>query len=200
MRVQYRGALRAAQSSGDGAQPGPPRRDPGGASGGGAVAERIFPRMIIIGAMSHDRVIGSGDGMPWDVPDEYAHFQRLIAGETVVIGRRSYEIFGASLTSAHTVVVSRTAARLPDARVVPTVDDALREAASFGRTVFVAGGASIYAQTVPLADAMYLSYIKGDYAGDAHFPEFDAGEWAVERREDHPRWEFVVYRRRGPRR
>ena len=28
--------------------------------------------MIIIGAMSTDRVIGSGDGMPWDVPEEYS--------------------------------------------------------------------------------------------------------------------------------
>ena len=154
--------------------------------------------MIIIGAMSRDRVIGKGDGMPWDVPDEYAHFQRLVAGQTIVIGRRSFEIFGESLTSAHTVVVSRSAGALDGALVVPTVEDALREAASFGRTVFSAGGASIYAQTLPLADAMYLSYIKGEYAGDAYFPAFDAAAWDVERREDHPRWEFVVYRRRRP--
>ena len=162
--------------------------------------------MILIGAMSRDRVIGSGDGMPWDVPDEYAHFQRLVAGETVVIGRRSYEIFGESLTSAHTVVVSRRGVALEGGAleggarrgvvVVPTVEDAVREAGSFGRTVFGAGGASIYAQTLPLAEAMYLSYIEGDYAGDAYFPPFDEGEWAVERREAHPRWEFVVYRRR----
>ena len=152
--------------------------------------------MIVIGAMSAERVIGSGDGMPWDVPEEYAHFQRLVRGQTVVIGRRSYEIFGDSLTSAHTVVVSRSAARRPGVVVAPTVADALREAAAFGATVFSAGGASVYAQTVPLADAMYLSYIKGHYTGDAHFPAFDEREWTVERREDHPRWEFVVYRRR----
>ena len=152
--------------------------------------------MIIIGAMTRDRVIGSGDGMPWDVPEEYAHFQRLIAGETVVIGRRSYEIFGDSLTSAHTVVVSRSAGGIAGATVVPTIDDALREAASFGRTVFVAGGASIYEQTIGRAEAMYLSYIDGDFTGDAYFPAFDEGEWTVERQERHPRFEFVVYRRR----
>ena len=60
------------------------------------------------------------------------------------------------------------------------------------------GGASIYAQTIPLADTMYLSYIKGHYTGDAYFPEFSGQEWAVEKREDHPRFEFVVYRRRLP--
>jgi dihydrofolate reductase len=153
--------------------------------------------MIIIGAMTRSHVIGSGDGMPWDVPEEYEHFLKLVAGQTIVIGRRSYEIFGKSLTSAHNVVVSRSAASLPGALVVPTIDDALREAAAFGRTVFSAGGASIYAQTIARAEAMYLSYIEGDFSGDAYFPDFDEREWTVERREKHPRWEFVVYRRKG---
>ena len=153
--------------------------------------------MIIIGAMSTGRVIGSGDGMPWEVPEEYAHFLRLIDGQTIIIGRRSYEIFGAGLTSAHTIVVSRSA-NLPGASVVPSVEEAVRVAESFGTTVFSAGGASIYAQTMPLADMMYLSYIKGRFTGDAYFPEFNDREWAVERREHHPRFEFVVYRRIRP--
>src|ERR1700686_3771156 len=99
--------------------------------------------------MSTDRVIGSGDGVPWDVPEEYAQFLRFINGQTVIIGRRSYEIFGASLTSAHTVVVSRSAAHWPGAIAVASVEEALRLAASYGTTIFGSGGASIYAQTVP---------------------------------------------------
>jgi dihydrofolate reductase len=154
--------------------------------------------MIIIGAMATNRVIGRGDGMPWDVSEEYAHFLRLIEGHTIIIGRRSYEIFGNGLTSAHNVVVSRSAGDIAGAIVVPSVEDAVRVARSFGGTFFSAGGASIYAQTIPLADTMYLSYIKGHYTGDAYFPEFSEQEWAVEKREDHPRFEFVVYRRQRP--
>ena len=30
--------------------------------------------VIIISAMSSDRVIGSGNGMPWNVPEEYEQF------------------------------------------------------------------------------------------------------------------------------
>ena len=154
--------------------------------------------MIIISAMTKDRVIGSGDGMPWDVPEEYAQFLRFIDGQTVVIGRRSWEIFGDGLTSAHNVVVSRTPGDVRGAVVVPTVEEALKVARSYGRTVFSAGGASIYEQTIPLADTMYLSYIKGHSTGDAYVPAFSDREWSVERREDHPRFEFVVYRRAGP--
>ena len=153
--------------------------------------------MIVIGAMATNHVIGSGDGMPWEVPEEYEHFLRLIEGHTIIIGRRSYDIFRKGLTSAHNVVVSRSGGEPGGAVVVPSIEEALLVARSFGETFFSAGGASIYAQTVPLADTMYLSYIKGQYTGDAWFPEFSQEEWAVEKREDHARFEFVVYRRKG---
>jgi dihydrofolate reductase len=113
--------------------------------------------MIIIGAMATNRVIGSGDGMPWDVPEEYAHFLQIIEGQTIIIGRRSYEIFGGNLTSAHNIVVSKAGDHPTGAVVVPSIPDAMRVAESFSGTFFSAGGASIYAQTIPLADTMYLS-------------------------------------------
>ena len=153
--------------------------------------------MIIISAMTRDRVIGSGDGMPWSVPEEYAQFLDLVRGQTVIMGRRSFEIFGPDLAESNVVVVSRSAGSVPGAEVVAGIDEAVRHAESYGTEVFSAGGASIYRQTLPLADAMYLSTIKGDFEGDAYFPEFDEAAWRVERREDHPRFEFVVYRRRG---
>ena len=37
--------------------------------------------------------------------------------------------------------------------------------------------------------------IKGDFEGDASFPDFDEDEWDVVKREDHPDFEFVVYER-----
>ena len=151
--------------------------------------------MIIVGAMTRDRVIGSGNGLPWDVPEEYEHFLKLIEGRTIIIGRRSYEIFGDNLSSAHNVVVSRSAGAMRGAVVVSTIEDAMRTAASFGGTFFSAGGATIYEQTIPLADTMYLSYIKGHFSGDTCFPPFAEQEWPVERRDDHPRFEFVIYRR-----
>jgi dihydrofolate reductase len=152
--------------------------------------------MIIISAMSYDRVIGSGDGLPWDVPEEYAQFLHFITGQTVIMGRRSYEIFGDDLTSAHNIVVSRTAQEIPGAVVCGSVEAAAERAKAFGKTVFSAGGGAIYRQTLPLADALYLSYIKGDFTGDTYFPGFDETAWAVVRREDHPAYEFVVYERR----
>ena len=153
--------------------------------------------MIIIAAMSTDRIIGSGDGMPWSVPEEYRQFLDFIEGQTVIMGRCSYEIFGPDLTSAHNVVVSQSWEGEEGVVACGSIEEAAQRASSFGKKVFAAGGATIYEQTLPLADAMYISYIKGKFTGDTHFPEFDEGNWEVAERRDHERFEFVHYQRGG---
>jgi len=151
--------------------------------------------MIIIAAMAENRVIGLGDGLPWDVPEEYEQYRRFIADQTVIMGRRSYEIFGHDLTSRHAVVVSRSRQDIPGAVVCGSLEEAVVKATSFGRTVFVNGGASIYEQALPLVDQMYLSIIKGQYSGDAYFPAFDEAAWEIVERRDHDAFEFRRYRR-----
>ncbi len=151
--------------------------------------------MIIISAMGRNRVIGSGAGMPWNIPEEYAQFLRHITDATVIMGRKSWEIFGKELTSAHNIVVSRSGASIDGATVVDGIEAAVETARGFGKPIFSAGGAQIYRQTLPLADAMYISYIKGDFEGDRYFPEFDATRWKVRDRRDHDAYEFVVYER-----
>ena len=153
--------------------------------------------MIIISAMTRGtHYIGQGDGMPWDIPDEYRQFLDFIRDQTIIMGRRSYDIFGQDLTSAHNIVISRSAEAMSGATVCSSLEEAIGTAESFGETVFIGGGASIYSQTLPLAERMYISYIKGEYTGDMQFPDFDPGDWVVEEREDHSEFEFVRYRRK----
>lgn len=153
--------------------------------------------MILISAMSSNRVIGAGEGMPWNVPEEYEQFREFIRDQTVVIGRRSYEIFGRDLTSAHTIVVSRQRSSLDGATVCQNLTAALDLAAATGCTIFSCGGSSIYEQTLPLATELYLSTIKRNYSGDRYFPEFDATEWDIAERVDHERFEFVRWVRKA---
>ncbi len=152
--------------------------------------------MIIISAMSYSRVIGSGDGMPWNVPEEYQQFLNFVDGQSIIMGRRSFEIFGPDLTTTNNIVISRSASKLPNAVVFSDLKTAVEHVKKLGKTVFSAGGGSIYKQTIPLADTMYLSFIKGEFTGDTYFPEFDEAQWRVSKREDHPAFEFVVYNRK----
>jgi hypothetical protein len=45
---------------------------------------------------------------------------------------------------------------------------------------------------------MDLSIVKGEFSGDAYFPEFDETDWQIVERADHGAWEFRRYRRITP--
>ena len=151
----------------------------------------------LISAMSYDRVIGTADGMPWQVPAEYQQYLRFITGQTVIMGRRTYEIFGEDLTSAHSLVISRSLADGPDYEVFDGLEKAIARGQELGKTIFVAGGASIYAQALPLADEMYLSTIPGAYEGTAYFPEFDPNDWEIIEERAEPDFLFLHYQRKA---
>lgn len=152
--------------------------------------------MRIISAMSENRVIGQGAGMPWDVPEEYSQYLELTRGTTVLMGRKSFEIFGGESTAANLIVLSRSPQPLAGAIVCPNLPAALGAAAVFGLPIFSCGGASVYRQTIPLASEMLLSIIKGQYSGDAYFPTFDAFEWQVAEERDEERYLFRRWVRR----
>ena len=152
--------------------------------------------MILISAMTRDRVIGNRGALPWSIPEEYEQFLSHVRDQAVIFGRKSYEIFGGDLPDSELFVVSRSLDELAGARVYADVAQAVEAARETGRTVFSAGGASIYRLTLPLADAMYLSIVKEDYEGDTRFPEYDESDWTISRQDDHPAFEFRVYERR----
>lgn len=155
-----------------------------------------MPSIKLIAALARNHVIGTANGMPWDVPEEYQQYLSLIRDKTVIMGRKTYEIFGKDLSSKRVFVVSRSMAQNGEYEVVDDLDKALMQAAAFPEDIMVAGGASIYAQSLPFANEMFLSYIKGHFSGIAYFPDFDQEDWDVVERVDHPRFEFVVYRRK----
>jgi dihydrofolate reductase len=152
---------------------------------------------IIIAAMGANGVIGQGEGMPWHVPEEYAHYLRQVSGHAVIMGRRSWEIFGSDLTDTLNFAVSRSGA-VKGAQAAPSLEEALTRAEGTGQTVFIAGGTSIYTQALERdwVDAMYLSTIHGDYTGDAFFPAWDEARWELSRHEPHTHFDFKVWRRR----
>ncbi|MET0404280.1 MAG: dihydrofolate reductase [Cystobacter sp.] len=147
--------------------------------------------------MGTNRVIGRGEGMPWHIPEEYEQYIRHVSGQTVIMGRRSWEIFGGDLTTTHNIVVSRSG-QVTGALSVPDLDQALARAEKAGRTIFIAGGASLYREALEsgCVDEMYLSTIHGDHTGDSFFPAWNEADWDVVRRESQARFDFAVWRRR----
>jgi dihydrofolate reductase len=150
--------------------------------------------IIIISAIGSNRVIGNGDGLPWHILEEYNQFLDYIKGQTVLMGRRSYEIFKRDLLPERMVVVSRSL-QTDKACVFSSLPEALEYSNKFSEDLFICGGQSIYEESIQYADYMYLSFIKGDHQGNVYFPEFEEEEWMVEKEKEHAEFTFVIYKR-----
>jgi dihydrofolate reductase len=157
----------------------------------------------IVAAMDRNRLIGRGNALPWRLPADLARFKAITWGHPILMGRRTFESLGRALPGRTNIVLTRDPAyRAEGAVVVRGLDQAL-DAAGEAEEVFVIGGASFYAQCLPLAQRLYLTRVDAELEGDAWFPSFDEDEWRevarevhdADARNPHP-YAFVVLERR----
>jgi len=143
--------------------------------------------IVAVAAVSENGVIGAGAELPWDLPREVARYRERVSGETVVLGRKTFEMFDHDdLPGARQLVLSRgnPAYDVESVTVVGSVDAAIETARSAGaETLYVLGGAGVYEAFLPESDRMYISRVDGEYGGDARFPDFDREAWTLESEE-----------------
>lgn len=150
--------------------------------------------------MTKDRVIGRNNSLPWNIPEDMQNFKNLTSGKTVIMGRKTFESIPEKfrpLPNRHNIIVSRNMSLQPGIDVCKSVHEAIEKAKSYGKETFIIGGSSIYEQTLPLADKMYLSLVKKKYEGDSYFPNFNKDGWIVESRKDFQEFELLTYVRKA---
>lgn len=134
-------------------------------------------------AMDEKRVIGLAGALPWNVPEDLAHFRALTKGHVVVMGRKTWESLPEKfrpLPGRTNVVVSRDLSKLslPDgvvgARSPEEALDAAKSMAKAGQRVWIIGGAELYRATLPFCAEVHLTIIDGSHEGDAWLPPFEA--------------------------
>jgi dihydrofolate reductase len=155
--------------------------------------------ITIIVAMTKRRIVGKDGTLPWHISEDLKNFKTITAGNTVVMGRKTFDSIPDKyrpLPNRHNIIISRTLGKLDDVDICDTIPAALEKAKSYGKEVFIIGGATIYEQCLPHADRMIISHIKEDYEGDTKFPVWSDVTWQLESREDRGEFELAIYRRR----
>ena len=141
-------------------------------------------------------MIGLGDGLPWDLPEDRLLFKRLTTGGTVIMGRKTYESIGHPLPERQNIVLSRTRGDLPGVIVCNSFADGLEAGRQLGQPVFILGGAELYQKALPIASVLHISWIKGLFAGSVYFPEFDLANWTVVEEQEYTGFRYVKYLRK----
>jgi dihydrofolate reductase len=173
-----------------------------------------------IAAMSLNRVIGAGNKIPWHLPEDFKWFKQMTSGNVVIMGRKTFESLGKPLPNRINIVLSRQPGRLqrdfpevfgnawvgrgkthfPDAATVDLriIKDFLKlDPASSPLEFFIAGGAQIYEQALPLCSDLYLTLVKREVEGDAFFPPFEDKFDLIETLRDEPEFKILHYRHRS---
>ena len=114
--------------------------------------------------------------MPWHIPNDLKYVKELTSGNTIVMGRKTYESLGKALPNRRNVVLTRNKTlKLPDADVIHSIDDINK----LDGKVFIFGGSRIYEETMHLVDEMFITVIEERFAGDAFFPDYNPDEWDI---------------------
>lgn len=165
-------------------------------------------RIAIIVAVAENGVIGRDNGLPWRLPSDLGHFKTVTMGAPIIMGRKTFESIGRPLPGRDNIVVTRsTEFASADIHVAYSLAEAVGLAEGCARargsdTVFVIGGAQIYAEAIGQADRLYVTEVAAAPDGDSFFPDIDPVNWREVSREgpvqgekDSAPMSFIVYER-----
>ena len=66
-------------------------------------------RVVMVAAYGDNRVFGADGGIPWRIPEDFAHFKQVTLGHTLLMGRATWDSIGPPLPGRTTVVLTRSA-------------------------------------------------------------------------------------------
>lgn len=149
-------------------------------------------RVTLIAACDRNRIIGTGNRLPWSLPEDLKRFRQITSGHPVIMGRKTYESIGRPLPNRENFVITRNGAfAAPGVHRAGSLEQALEGAREACRKAgvqeaFVIGGGEIYRQALPRADRLYLTRVETEVEGDASFPEWQDQGFRRVSEEKHP--------------
>jgi dihydrofolate reductase len=140
-------------------------------------------KLALVVARGANDVIGSDGDLPWKLSSDLKRFKEITLGKPVVMGRKTWASIGRPLPGRPNLVVTRDANfKAAGAAIYSNLDVAIAAARAMARAsgvgeVCIIGGGELYAQTIAIADRLYLTDVKATPEGDAVFPSFHAADW-----------------------
>ena len=158
----------------------------------------------LIVAMDERGGIGLRGQVPWHLPSDLRRFKALTMGHHLIMGRKTYEPIGKPLPGRTMIVVTRSKDyQAPGCLIASSLTEALKLAEQSGEEeAFIGGGGAIYAQSLAMAERIYLTQVHTVVGADVYFPDWEKAEWSVVSGEEQaqaegevPKYSFCVLER-----
>ncbi|MFJ1522437.1 dihydrofolate reductase [Spiroplasma sp. ald] len=154
----------------------------------------------LLWAMDENNLIGQNNQLPWHLREELHHFKETTLGQTILFGRLTYEGIGRPLSKRKTLVLTRQLdyqINHPDVEVVTDLTAIINfYHQNPNEDIYICGGKKNYEATLPYADELIISYIKGKYQGDTYFPSFDLNQFTLIKSNEYQQFVIKYYKRK----
>jgi dihydrofolate reductase len=156
-------------------------------------------RLIV--AIDRQRGLANDSGIPWQgqIPGDAAYFREQTSSGVVLMGFRTYQEFDRPLHRSTNFVLARIGSEPLRPGFIPVIDLDKFMAGRTGETVWVIGGGAIYAQTMPIADELFVTQLDQNFDCTKFFPEFKSqfflASSSESRSESAISYRFEVWRR-----
>lgn len=135
----------------------------------------------LIVAFDQNQLIGVNNQLPWHYKEDLKYFKETTTGHDILMGRHTFESIlsyqNKPLPNRHHIVLTKQMSY--NHEQVTITDNLNKILANYqnSKELFVIGGRSIYEQTLPIADRLYITHIDATFEGDTYFPEINWDEW-----------------------
>lgn len=130
----------------------------------------------IIVAMTHERVIGQNNTIPWDYPEDRKHFREKTLDSIIIMGRKTFaSLNNKPLDKRHNIVISST--MLSGSwlsgpgysgdryDIYRTMQDALNVCQG---PIWFIGGAKIYEEAFQYVDEIHITFVPNQIEVSEH--------------------------------
>ena len=135
----------------------------------------------VIVAYDKNLAIGKDNTLVWRQSADLKRFKELTTGNTVVMGRKTFDSIGKPLPNRRNIVITRQDIEIEGVEIIKSIE----EIKNIEEDIFIIGGGEIYKSCLIFADRIFATEIDCEIEADTWFVDVDMSEWIVESKSDH---------------
>lgn len=138
--------------------------------------------LSIIVAKANNNIIGGNNKLLWHLSKDLKRFKEITTGNTIIMGRKTFESLPKILPNRHHVVITSNKDFKVDSdrvTIVNNIEEIVDKYKDSVEEAFIIGGGEIYNILLPYTNKLYLTRIYKDFEGDTYFPNIDLSNWEV---------------------
>ncbi len=145
--------------------------------------------ITLIAATGENNALGKDNRLLWHLPDDFKRFKSITSGNTIIMGRKTFESFPAPLPNRKHIIITRDknyATKFENCYIVHSLKEALKLSED-EQNVYIIGGGEIYELALDKAHRIELTRVHDNFDADAFFPAIDTLKWRLVQEEHHPK-------------